>query len=102
MLFVDDDESKILNRSKDAGTRTHHDASLARLDAPPLFRALDLVKCRVKNRHLIAEAPQKLSRDGRGQSDLRNQQQCAAAIRETGVDRSQIYLCFSRSRDALQ
>src|SRR5262249_53335624 len=42
VLFVDDDQAKILEWSKNSGTRPDNDRSLARIDAKPFVNALAL------------------------------------------------------------
>src|SRR5262249_24778628 len=78
VLFIDYDQPEITHGREDAGAGRYHDASFARAYPAPLLGALGIVKCRVQNRNPAAEAVMELTGDGRGERDLRNQQQCTA------------------------
>ena len=84
VLLVDDDQAEVLHRREYAGAGTDHHVSLPAADPAPLLRSLGVMKRRMEDRDMIAEAVIELARHRGSQRDLRNQQQ-RIAIRAQSV-----------------
>src|SRR5690242_1133123 len=73
VLFIYDQQTQILHRSKHAGSRTYYYTRLPGLNAAPLAGALCVAERGMKNRHLVAEAMKELAGDGGRERNLRHQ-----------------------------
>ena len=86
VLFVDDDEPDIGQRSDDGQPRPDDDVHLARPDAPPLVGALAVAKARVDERDPRVEVSPQPVDERQGQGDLGDQDEGRPAGLERGRD----------------
>ena len=83
LLFVNDDETDVLQRGKDGAPGPHHDVGTAVLDHLPLQQTLGVVERGMLHRHAAAELSFEPQDHLRGQADLRHQHQRLAAKFQT-------------------
>ena len=102
VFFVDDDEAEIAHGSEDAGAGADGDERIARAEAAPLSGTFGLVEGGMEDRDAIAEAIGELRGHLRGQGDLGDQEDRAAAEREGGVDGAEVDLGLARAGDAFE
>ncbi len=102
MLFVDDDETQVLDRREDGRAGADHDARFSTPDAVPLLGALVGRERGVQQGHAGAEGRVQLSRHGRGEADLGHQQNGRAAAEPRALHGGQIHRRLARAGHAVQ
>ena len=102
VLFVDDDETKAVERCKDRRAGTHHDVHVSASDAMPLIVTLAVGQRAVLNRHAFAECGTEQRRDRRSERDLRDHEQHLPAPPTDVLRQPQIDLGLAAASDAVQ
>ena len=102
MLLIDDDQAQILHRREDAGARADDHARRARADAPPLLGALRVVKRRMQNRDVVAEAVKNWPATAGVSAISGTSSSALAAWRQGRFDGVQIDLGLARPGDAVK
>ena len=102
VLFVDDDQSEVLERSENgrAGADDHRGFPLS--NSPPLGGALKTAKGAMQDGYLAAEAGEKLRGNGWGQGDFGDQQQRASTRCQGLLDSAKVDFRLARAGDAAQ
>ena len=107
MLLIDDDQPETLHRRKDRRTRAHHHLRLPRSERQPTVEPFALAQMTVPHHTPVPGRdrlqPRAQSRHGlRGERHLGHEKDHAAARLERGVDRPQVDLRFTRTRNPVQ
>src|SRR4030095_5620958 len=79
VLFVDDDQAKILEWSKNSGARPNNDRSLARINAKPFVNALAFRQRAMEDGYPPRETLREAVRKLRSECNFRNEDQCRLA-----------------------
>ena len=102
MLFIDDDDPEVRNRSEDRRASPEHDARVSAEGASPRPEPLGIGERRVEHCHRrvesIAESPNELRR----QTDLGHQHERAPTLLENALHETQVYLGLAAARDAVE
>ncbi len=102
MLFVDDDETQVLDRREDGRAGADHDARFSAAYAIPLLGALIGRKRGVQEGHAGAEEGMQLTRHRWGETNLRNQQNGAAAGQQHALHGRQVDCRLARAGHTVQ
>ena len=102
VLLVDDDQAEVADRGEDGRARADADARLAAAQPPPLVVALAGREGRVEDREAVAEAGAEAGDGLRGEADLGDEDDRAAAALQRRLDRGQVDLGLARAGDAVE
>ena len=102
MLLVDDDQAEVAERREDGGPRADADAGRAGAQPPPLVEALALGEAGMEDGHAVAEARGDAADRLRGQADLGNEQDRAAAALERRLDGREVDLGLAGAGDSVK
>ncbi len=102
VLFVDDDESDVLERREDRRPGAHHDRDVAAANAVPLIVTLAVGQAAVLNGDLCSEARTKEARERGRQRDLGREDQNAPAGRHDERREPEVQLGLAASGHAVE
>ena len=102
VLFVDDDQSELVQRRKHSRARADHDRHLAAPDAKPLVRTLTVGQSAVLHGNSIAKRIAKRPGNSGRQGDLGDEHEHRSAAAQHAIGKSKIHLCLAGARDSLQ
>ena len=102
MLLINDDQGEVFDRCEDGGARADDHASLATLDAMPLFGALAAGKGGVQDGDLAAEDLLQIGGNSRSEADFGDQQDSGASGGQDFAHSREVDGGFSRAGDSVQ
>ena len=102
VLLVDEDEAEVDHGREDGGARADDNAGFAAADAVPLLGALVGRQAGVQQGDLRAEGGEHLAGHGRGEADLRHQQQRGLAGVERALHGGEVDAGFAGAGDAVE
>src|ERR1700690_4139944 len=100
LLFIDDDEPEIFERSENGGARPNHNFRFAIAHAPPLAGAFDIRQSAVEHGDGGSEARADEAADPESERDFRDEHDCGFASGKRRFDGPEIDLRFAAARDA--
>ncbi len=102
VLLVHDDQADVGERREQRRPGAHHEVDVARPDPAPLVGALALAEARVDQGDPDRELGAQPVDDGRGEGDLRDEQERRAAGLERGGDGLDVDRGLAAARDAVE
>ncbi len=102
VLFIHDNQRQITDGSEHRRARAHNNAGIAGADSPPLLSALIGRERRMQDGNFVSEKIMQVGGCCGGQADLRDKQNCGAALSQDRLHGGKIDSRLPRTGDSVQ